>query len=136
MSCRVWTDELSVSTDEPRVCGVKHDGERCGGSILEAFGEQDPTCGPVAKAARGKLAAMPNAGPLTEPYLPKWSLARVVRVAVYAILMAGAIETARTTPYLGLPFEPKPAFLDCYRQATWNGRTFVETGRVICLGGP
>jgi len=44
----VWTDELSVSTDELRVSGVKHDGGRRGGSILEAFGEQDPhmrTCG-------------------------------------------------------------------------------------------
>jgi len=49
--------------------------------------------------------------------------------------MAGAVETARTTPYLGLPLEPKPAFLDCYHQAVWDGRTFVETGRMICLGG-
>ena len=67
-------------------------------------------------------------------YRPTWGLGRVVRIAVYAILMASAIETARTTPYLGLPFEPKPRFLDCYRQAAWNGKVFVETGRMICLG--
>jgi hypothetical protein len=67
--------------------------------------------------------------------MPRWSFARVVRIAVYAMLMASAIETARTTPYLGLAFEPKPTFLDCYRQAAWNGKTFVETGRTICLGG-
>lgn len=72
---------------------------------------------------------------MTKPYLPTWSLARVVRVLVYGTLMASAIETARTTPYLGLPFEPKPRFLDCYRQAVWNGKTFVETGTTICLGG-
>jgi hypothetical protein len=62
------------------------------------------------------------------------SVARVVRIVVCGILMAGAIETARTTPYLGLPFEPKPRFLDCYRQAAWTGKTYVETGRTICLG--
>ena len=72
---------------------------------------------------------------MTRLYLPKWTLARVVRIAVYAIVMAAVVETARTTPYLGLPLEPKPAFLDCYRQAVWDGRTFVETGRMICLGG-
>jgi hypothetical protein len=72
---------------------------------------------------------------MTRLYLPKWSLGRVVRIAIYGVAMAGVIETARTTAYLGLPFEPKPAFLDCYRQATWNGETFVETGRTICLGG-
>jgi hypothetical protein len=72
---------------------------------------------------------------VTRLYLPKWSLGRVVRIAIYAVAMAGVIETARTTAYLGLPFEPKPAFLDCYRQAAWNGKTFVETGRTICLGG-
>ena len=71
---------------------------------------------------------------MTKLYLPKWSLGRVVRIVVYAALMAGTIETARTTPYLGLPLEPKPTFLDCYRQAVWNGKTFVETGRMICLG--
>jgi hypothetical protein len=70
-----------------------------------------------------------------KPYLPKWSLGRLVRIAVYAILMASAIETARTTPYLGLPFEPKPRFLDCYPQAGWDGKAFVATGRTICLGG-
>jgi hypothetical protein len=67
-------------------------------------------------------------------YRPRWGLGRVVRIAVYAILMASAIETARTTPYLGLPLEPKPRFLDCCRQAAWNGKVFVETGRMICLG--
>ena len=72
---------------------------------------------------------------MTRLYLPKWSFCRVVRIVVYAALMAGTIETARTTPYLGLPLEPKPVFLDCYHQAAWNGRTFVETGRMICLGG-
>jgi hypothetical protein len=70
-----------------------------------------------------------------KPYLPKWTPARLVRIAVYAILMASAIEMARTTPYLGLPFEPKPRFLDCYPQALWDGKAFVETGRTICLGG-
>lgn len=78
---------------------------------------------------------MTHETPLTRLYLPKWSLARAVRIAIYAIVMACAIETARTTPYLGLPFEAKPAFLDCYRQAAWNGKTFVETGRMVCLGG-
>jgi hypothetical protein len=76
-----------------------------------------------------------KATPEFGPYVPSWSLIRVLRIAVYAILMAGAIETARTTPYLGLPFEPKPRFLDCYPQALWNGKVFVETGRTICLGG-
>jgi len=71
---------------------------------------------------------------MAELYVPKWSLARVVRIAVYAIVMAGVIETARTTPYLGLPLEPQPKFLDCYRQAAWTGKTYVETGRMICLG--
>ena len=67
-------------------------------------------------------------------YRPRWNVARVVRIAVYSIVIAGVIETARTTPYLGLPLEPTPRFLDCYRQAAWNGRVFVETGRTICLG--
>jgi hypothetical protein len=71
---------------------------------------------------------------MIKPYLPKWSLARLVRITAYAILLASAVETARTTPYLGLPFEPKPTFLDCYPQARWNGKAFVETGRTICLG--
>jgi hypothetical protein len=66
--------------------------------------------------------------------LPRWTLARLVRIAVYGALMAGVIETARTTPYLGLPLEPKPRFIDCYQQAAWNGKVFVETGRMICLG--
>jgi hypothetical protein len=82
-----------------------------------------------------KLLAMRDATPLAKLYLPKWSLARAVRVVIYATLMASAIETARTTPYLGLPFEPRPEFPDCYRQATWNGKAFVETGLTICLGG-
>ena len=72
---------------------------------------------------------------MSRPYLPKWSLDRAFRIALYALLMASAIETARTTPYLGLPFEPKPIFLDCYRQALWDGSRFLETGRMICLGG-
>ncbi len=78
---------------------------------------------------------MTHGMPLSKLYLPRWSLARVVRIAIYGIVMACGIEAARTTPYLGLPFEPKPAFLDCYRQAAWNGKTFVETGRTVCLGG-
>ncbi len=76
-----------------------------------------------------------KAPPVLVPYVPRWSLFRVLRITVYAILMASAIEAARTTPYLGLPFEPKPVFLDCYHQAVWDGTGFVETGRTICLGG-
>ena len=48
-------------------------------------------------------------------------------------LLLGALDVG--SPYLGLPFEPKPRFLDCYPQALWDGKAFVETGRTICLGG-
>jgi hypothetical protein len=70
-----------------------------------------------------------------KPFLPQCGPARLVRIAIYADLMTSAIEAAGTTPYLGLPFEPKPRFLDCYPQAVWDGKAFVETGRTICLGG-
>ena len=72
--------------------------------------------------------------PLTRSYLPSWSFTRARRVAIYAIVPATAMEMARTTPYLGLPFEPEPRFLDCYPQTACNGATFVETGRTVCLG--
>ncbi len=57
-----------------------------------------------------------------------------MRIAAAAFLISAVIEVARTTPYLGLPFEPKPKFLDCYEQAKWNGKVFVPTGRTVCLG--
>lgn len=44
------------------------------------------------------------------------------------------IQVSQTTGYVGLPFEPKPTFLDCYQQAVWDGSEFVESGHVICLG--
>jgi hypothetical protein len=68
------------------------------------------------------------------PYWPKWTVTRVLRIAVAALLFTAMIEIARTTPYLGLPFEPKPKFLDCYPQAKWNGKIYVPTGRTVCLG--
>jgi hypothetical protein len=71
----------------------------------------------------------------TGPYWPKWTVARVLRVVLAAFSITAVIEVARTTPYLGLPFEPKPRFLDCYPQATWNGKVYVPTGRTVCLGG-
>jgi hypothetical protein len=71
----------------------------------------------------------------TGPYWPTWTVARVLRIAVAALLVSAIIEIARTTPYLGLPFEPKPTFLDCYQQAKWNGKVHVPTGRTVCLGG-
>ena len=84
--------------------------------------------------SQGWVATVVEATATTRLYLPKWSFARVVRIAALGLLMAGVIETARTTPYLGLPLEPEPRFLDCYRQAAWDGKAFVETGRTICLG--
>ncbi len=62
---------------------------------------------------------------------PRWSLRRVACVALYGLLLYGLVEVSRTMPYLGLPLEPLP--VDCYEQARWDGRTFVKTGRVVCL---
>jgi hypothetical protein len=59
---------------------------------------------------------------------------RLGRGVFLTLLVLGLVELSRTTPYLGLPFEPKPVFLDCYAQAKWNGKTFVPTGRTLCLG--
>lgn len=59
---------------------------------------------------------------------------RLARISVLDVLLFAVVSIAETTEYLGLPFEPRPLFLDCYKQARWNGRVFVETGRTICLG--
>lgn len=67
-------------------------------------------------------------------YWPKWSVWRALRIAVYTAVIFSVIEIANTTPYLGLPFEPKPIFLDCYESAVWTGKVFVGTGKMICLG--
>ena len=58
---------------------------------------------------------------------------RLLRILAIGLLIAVVQEIARTTPYLGLPFEPKPVFLDCYAQAKWNGKVYIPTGRTICL---
>ena len=58
---------------------------------------------------------------------------RVGRAVVMAAVMWFAVGVAQTTPYLGLPFEPKPVFLDCYDQAKWDGKHFIKTGKTICL---
>jgi len=59
---------------------------------------------------------------------------RVIRIVLLGVGLACGMEVSRTTPYLGLPFEPKPTFLDCYPQAKWDGLHFIPTGREICLG--
>jgi hypothetical protein len=59
---------------------------------------------------------------------------RFLRIILLGLGLACGMEVSRTTPYLGLPFEPAPVFLDCYQQAKWNGQQFVATGREICLG--
>jgi hypothetical protein len=56
---------------------------------------------------------------------------RLLRITAFSILMWLWIQLAMTTPYLGLPFEPRPA--ECYQQAHWNGVAFVYTGQSICL---
>jgi len=58
---------------------------------------------------------------------------RLLRQFALALLLFALISVAQTTPPLGLPFEPKVSAEDCYRQARWNGRVFVKTGRTICL---
>ena len=58
---------------------------------------------------------------------------RVLRILALGTALAIVVSVAQTTPYLGLPFEPKPTFADCYRQARCTGHTFVPTGRTICL---
>lgn len=55
------------------------------------------------------------------------------RLFLSAILFI-IIGIAQTTPYLGLPFEPKPTFMDCYSQAKWTGHDWQTTGKTICLG--
>ncbi len=64
-------------------------------------------------------------------YWPRWTVCRVVRVALLGAALAGVLELSRTTPYMGLPFEPKP--VDCYEGAAWNGKAFVPTGNFYCL---
>lgn len=59
---------------------------------------------------------------------------RLFRIVVLALAITCFKEISRTTPYLGLPFEPKPVFLDCYAQAKWDGHHFISTGRMLCLG--
>jgi len=58
---------------------------------------------------------------------------RLARIFVLSVLLFIAFCVVETAPYLGLPFEARPVFLDCYPQATWDGKAFVETGRTICL---
>jgi hypothetical protein len=58
---------------------------------------------------------------------------RPARILALALLLFAVVSVAETMPHLGLPFEPRPVFMDCYRQAKWNGRVFVETGRTLCL---
>jgi len=69
---------------------------------------------------------------VSRPWPTFWAV-RLARIAALSVLLFAAFCIAETTPYLGLPFEPRPAFLDCYEQARWDGRVFVETGRTICL---
>jgi hypothetical protein len=88
--------------------------------------------GAAGLAGRDEAPYLLVVRPWNGPYWPKWTVARVLRIAVAVFLLAAFIEIARTTPYLGLPFEPKPK--DCYPQAKWNGRVYVPTGRTICLG--
>lgn len=59
---------------------------------------------------------------------------RALRIIVGGTILACVVSIAQTTPYLGLPLEPKPIFLDCYQQAEWSGTEFIKTGRTICLG--
>ena len=58
---------------------------------------------------------------------------RLLRQFALGLALFAIVSVAETTPYLGLPFEPKALFLDCYDQAKWNGRVFVKTGRFLCL---
>ena len=44
------------------------------------------------------------------------------------------VGVAQTTSYLGLPFEPKPVYPDCYESMTWDGHKFHHTGITKCLG--
>ncbi len=68
------------------------------------------------------------------PPRPTFWTMRCTRIATLSVLLFVGFCVAETMPYLGLPLESQPTFLDCYRQATWNGKMFVETGKTICLG--
>jgi hypothetical protein len=57
-----------------------------------------------------------------------------LRMAIIAAALWWLVAIAQTTPYLGLPLEPRPAFLDCYEQAKWDGHTWRYSGRTLCLG--
>jgi hypothetical protein len=62
--------------------------------------------------------------------MSRWLLRILLATSMWWI-----VAVAQTTPPLSwFPLEPKPVFLDCYRQAVWNGHTFIETGRTVCLG--
>ena len=61
---------------------------------------------------------------------------RTLRIASLTVLCTVGQWISQTTPYLGVPLEPKPVFMDCYEQALWNGRVFTPTGKTICLGQP
>jgi len=58
---------------------------------------------------------------------------RLLRQFALGLALFAIVSVAETTPYLGLPFEPKAIALQCYDQAWWNGRVFVKTGRFLCL---
>ena len=58
---------------------------------------------------------------------------RLLRQFALGLALFAIVSVAETTPYLGLPFEPRPLFMDCYPQARWNGKVFVPTGRTLCL---
>jgi hypothetical protein len=58
---------------------------------------------------------------------------RIPRILALALLLFVVVSVAQTTEYLGLPFEPRPIFMDCFPQAKWNGKVYVPTGRTICL---
>ena len=61
-------------------------------------------------------------------------MTRIPRILALGLALFALVSVAETTPYLGLPFEPKVVFMDCFPQATWTGKVYVPTGRTICLG--
>ena len=61
---------------------------------------------------------------------------RLLRIALLTLALATILELGRTMPYLGLPGEPPVQFMDCYAQAKWDGRVYIPTGKMLCLGEP
>ena len=59
---------------------------------------------------------------------------RLLRIALLTLALATILELGHTMPYLGLPGEPQPVWLDCYAQAVWDGRIYIPTGKTLCLG--